>query len=330
MSPRPIVIAHRGASGYRPEHSQAALDLAIKQGAFAIEPDVVVSKDGVLVVRHDAELSLSTDVRSRVEFADRYTSKVVDGRVETGWFVEDFTWAELSTINCVEPYPQIRLNSATHSGEQPLLRLTDVLKIAQRASNKPTVVIELKHPSYFAALGFDMAELLGQVIADAGWKRNDPRLVVESFEKSVLIRLRTSGIATQHIYLCEHDGSAYDEVQRLGGGLNYRDELSSSGMINVAKEVTGISLDVSILLNRDGSGPALVQRAHDLGLTVYAWTLRAENKFLPRDYAQGFDPKNWGRWQDYFRRILDTGVDGIFADQPDIALQLIAEREPRP
>jgi glycerophosphoryl diester phosphodiesterase len=330
MSPRPIVIAHRGASGYRPEHSQAAFDLAIKQGAFAIEPDVVVSKDGVLVVRHDAELSLSTDVRSRVEFADRYTSKVVDGRVETGWFVEDFTWAELSTINCVEPYPQIRLNSATHSGEQPLLRLTDVLKIAQRASNKPTVVIELKHPSYFAALGFDMAELLGQVIADAGWKRNDPRLVVESFEKSVLIRLRTSGIATQHIYLCEHDGSAYDEVQRLGGGLNYRDELSSSGMINVAKEVTGISLDVSILLNRDGSGPALVQRAHDLGLTVYAWTLRAENKFLPRDYAQGFDPKNWGRWQDYFRRVLDTGVDGIFADQPDIALQLIAEREPRP
>jgi glycerophosphoryl diester phosphodiesterase len=330
MSPRPIVIAHRGASGYRPEHSQAAFELAIKQGAFAIETDVVVSKDGVLVVRHDAELSLSTDVRSRVEFADRYTSKVVDGRVETGWFVEDFTWAELSTINCVEPYPQIRLNSATHSGEQPLLRLTDVLKIAQRASNKPTVVIELKHPSYFAALGFDMAELLGQVIADAGWKRNDPRLVVESFEKSVLIRLRTSGIATQHIYLCEHDGSAYDEVQRLGGGLNYRDELSSSGMINVAKEVTGISLDVSILLNRDGSGPALVQRAHDLGLTVYAWTLRAENKFLPRDYAQGFDPKNWGRWQDYFRRVLDTGVDGIFADQPDIALQLIAEREPRP
>jgi glycerophosphoryl diester phosphodiesterase len=329
MSPRPIVIAHRGASGYLPEHSQAAFELAIKQGAAAIEPDVVVSKDGVLVVRHEVELSLSTDVRSRVEFASRYTSKVVDGQVETGWFVEDFTWAELATINCVEPHPQIRPESAAHSGEQPLLRLADVLKIAQRASSKPTVVIELKHPSYFAALGFNMAELLGQVIADAGWKRDDARLAVESFEKSVLIKLRTSGIASQHIYLCEQDGSAYDEVLRLGGGLNYRDELSSTGMINVAKEVTGISLDVSILLNRDGSGPALVQRAHDLGLTVYAWTLRPENKFLPRDYAQGFDPKNWGRWQDYFGLVLDTGVDGVFVDQPDIALRLIAERESR-
>ena len=329
MSPRPIVIAHRGASGYLPEHSRAAYELAIKQGAFAIEPDVVVSQDGVLVVRHHVELSGSTDVRSRVEFADRYTSKVVDGQVETGWFVEDFTWDELSTLNCVEPHPHIRPDSATHSGEEPLLRLEDVLKIAGRASGKPTVVIELKNPSYFAALGHKVDELLGKVIADAGWKRNDARLVVESFEKSVLIRLRTSGIGSQHVYLCEQDGSAYDEVLRLGGGLNYRDELSSSGMINVAKEVTGISVEVAILLNRDGSGPALVQRAHDLGLTVFAWTLRAENKFLPRDYAQGFDPKNWGRWQDYFGLILDTGVDGIFADQPDIALQLIAERESR-
>jgi len=327
MSPRPIVIAHRGASGYMPEHSQAAYELAIKQGAAAIEPDVVVSKDGVLVVRHDVELSHSTDVRSRIEFADRYTSKVVDGQVETGWFVEDFSWDELVTLNCVEPHPQVRTDSAEHSGQQPLLRLEDVLRIAQRASSKPMVVIELKHPSYFAALGHNMAELLGRVIADSGWKRNDARLVVESFEKSVLIKLRTSGIANQHVYLCEQDGSAYDEVLRLGGGLNYRDELSSSGMINVAKEVTGISLDVSILLNRDGSGPALVQRAHDLGLTVYAWALRAENKFLPRDYAQGFDPKNWGRWQDYFGRVLDTGVDGIFVDQPDIALRLIADRE---
>ena len=329
MSPRPIVIAHRGASGYLPEHSRAAYELAIKQGAAAIEPDVVVSKDGVLVVRHHVELSGSTDVRSRVEYADRYTSKVVDGQVETGWFVEDFRWDELVTLNCVEPHPQIRPDSATHSGEEPLLRLEDVLKIAGRASSKPIVVIELKNPSYFAALGFKVDELLGKVIADAGWKRNDARLVVESFEKSVLIRLRTSGIGSQHVYLCEQDGSAYDEVLRLGGGLNYRDELSSTGMINVAKEVTGISVEVAVLLNRDGSGPALVQRAHDLGLTVFAWTLRAENKFLPRDYAQGFDPKNWGRWQDYFGLVLDMDVDGVFADQPDIALQLISERESR-
>ena len=327
MSPRPLVIAHRGASGYLPEHSRAAHELAIKQGADAIEFDVVASKDGVLVVRHDVELSLSTDVRSRVEFADRYTSKVLDGQVETGWFVEDFTWAELETLHCVEPHPQVRLDSAAHSGEDTLMRLEDGLKLAGRASNKLLVLIELKHPSYFEAAGLPMDELLASAIAAAGWKRNDPRLIVESFEKSVLIRLRMAGVGQSHIYLCTQDGSAYDEILRLGGGLTYRDELSSSGMIHVAKEVDGVGLDVAALLARDGSGPMIVQRAHDLGMKVFAWTLRTENKFLPRDFAQGFDPKSWGRWQDYFGRVIDTGVDGIFVEHPDVVREFLAERE---
>ncbi|KGA13725.1 hypothetical protein GM51_19050 [freshwater metagenome] len=329
MSPRPIVIAHRGASGYLPEHSPAAFNLAIKQGSDAIEFDLVASKDGVLVVRHDLELSKSTDVRSRVEFADRYTSKVVDGQVETGWFVNDFTWLELETLNSVEPHPNVRLDSAAHSGEETLLRFEDGLKLAGRASNKVPIFIELKHSSFFEAAGLLMDELVTQAIADAGWKRNDPRLIIQSFEKSVLIRLRIAGVGHSHVYLCMNEGSAYDEILRLGGGLTYHDELSSSGMMHVAKEVDALGLDVVTLLSRDGSGPALVQRAHDLGMKVYAWTLRAENKFLPRDYAQGFDPKNWGRWQDYFGLVLDTGVDGIFVDQPDIALQLISERESR-
>ena len=329
MSPRPIVIAHRGASGYLPEHSPAAFQLAITQGADAIEFDLVASQDGVLVVRHDLELSKSTDVRSRVEFADRYTSKVVDGQVETGWFVNDFTWAELETLHCVEPHPHVRVDSAAHSGEETLLRFEDGLKLAARASNKVPILIELKHPSFFQALGLPMDELLTRAIAEAGWKRNDPRLVIQSFEKSVLIRLRIAGVGNSHVYLCTNDGSAYDEILRLGGGLTYHDELSTSGLMHLAKEVDGLGLDVVTLLSRDGTGPALVQRAHDLGMKVYAWTLRTENKFLPRDYAQGFDPKNWGRWQEYFGRVLDTGVDGVFVEQPDVVLQLVAERESR-
>jgi glycerophosphoryl diester phosphodiesterase len=327
MSPRPIVIAHRGASGYLPEHSRSAFELAIKQGADAIEFDVVSSKDGVLVVRHDMELSKSTDVRSRVEFADRYTSKVVDGEVQTGWFVDDFVWAELETLHCVEPHPHVRQDSAAHSGEENLLSLKDGLKMAGRASKKPPVLIELKHPSYFQAAGLPMDELVTRAISEAGWKRNDVRLIIQSFEKSALIRLRMAGVGNSHVYLCTHDGSAYDEILRLGGGLTYRDELSASGMIHVAKEVDVLGLDVVTLLSRDGSGHAIVQRAHDLGMKVYAWTLRPENKFLPRDYAQGFDPKSWGRWKDYFGSVVDTGVDGILVEQPDVVIAFLAERE---
>ena len=327
MSPRPIVIAHRGASGYLPEHSRSAFELAIKQGADAIEFDVVSSKDGVLVVRHDMELSKSTDVRSRVEFADRYTSKVVDGEVQTGWFVDDFVWAELETLHCVEPHPHVRQDSAAHSGEENLLSLKDGLKMAGRASKKPPVLIELKHPSYFQAAGLPMDELVTRAISEAGWKRNDVRLIIQSFEKSVLIRLRMAGVGHSRVYLCTNDGSAYDEVLRLGGGLTYRDELSASGMMHLAKEVDALGLDVVTLLSRDGSGPAMVQRAHDLGLKVYAWTLRTENKFLPRDYSQGFDPKGWGRWKDYFGSVVDAGVDGIFVEHPDVVLAFLTERE---
>lgn len=326
MSGRPLVIAHRGASGYRPEHSRAAYELALSQGADAIEPDIVVSKDGVLVVRHDVELSQSTDVSKRVEFGDRYTSKVVDGQVVTGWFVEDFTWGELATLTCVEPYPLVRPDSAAHSRTENLLRFEDVLQIAAKSSKKPAVVIEIKHPTYFQSLGFPMDQLIAKVLEASPFKRNDARLIFESFEKSVLIKLRTAGVGGSHVYLCELDGGAYDELQRLGGGLSYRDELAPNGLINLAKEVDAISLDVSFLLSPDGNSPAVIQRAHDLGLRVYAWTLRPENKFLPRGYAEGFDPKTWGRWREYFSRVLDLGVDGIFVDQPDIALALIAER----
>lgn len=326
MSGRPLVIAHRGASGYRPEHSFSSYELAISQGADAIEPDVVVSKDGVLVVRHDVELSASTDVSKRVEFGDRYTSKVVDGHVLTGWFVEDFTWAELSTLTCVEPNPLVRPDSAAFGRTENILRLDDVLGLAAKSSKKPAIVIEIKHPTYFQSLGFAVDELVAAAIAASPFKRNDPRLIMESFEKSILIKLRTAGVGGSHVYLCEQDGGAYDELQRLGGGLSYRDELAPSGLISVAKEVDAISIDVAFLLSPDGNGPAVVRRAHDLGLKVYVWTLRPENKFLPREYAEGFDPKNWGRWREHFSRILDVGIDGIFVDHPDIALTLIAER----
>ena len=130
---RPLVIGHRGAPGYRPEHSRSSYDLALAMGVDAVEPDIVVSKDGVLVVRHENEISGTTDVADRPEFADRRTTKTVDGAELTGWFTEDFTWDELATLRCRERLPQLRPASASFDDEQPVLRLRDVLDLVRDA-----------------------------------------------------------------------------------------------------------------------------------------------------------------------------------------------------
>jgi glycerophosphoryl diester phosphodiesterase len=314
------VIAHRGASGYAPEHSELAYKLAIEQGADAIEPDIVISSDGVLVVRHENELSGSTDVASRLEFASRYRTALVAGEAITGWFAEDFTWPELQGLEAVEPHPAVRAESAAVRGQR-ILRLADVLVLAAAAPRKVTIVIELKTPTHYDGLGYELESLVLAELTRAGWDKQDERLVFESFEVSILRRLREKRIGRAHYYLIDETGTAPDQVALLGPkALTYAEQRREESLRFLGKSVDGISIPVTLFETEEGA--ELVRLCHDLGLKIFCWTLRAENKFLPRQWRDGLDPKQRGNWEGYFESIMATGVDGVFTDQPDLAGQV--------
>ena len=321
---RPLVIAHRGASGYRPEHTRAAYELAFALGADAVEPDIVASKDGVLVLRHENEISGTTDVAAHPEFAYLRTTKVIDGQSLTGWFTEDFTWAELSTLRSRERLPQMRTVSATFDDRWGILRLGDLLSIideqSERHGRQLIMVAEIKHATHFASVGLPLHELFAAEVA--GWA-TATNLIVESFEQTVLGEIRELGVPGRYIYLVEKSGSAADLVARFGKkALPYSAQLTSAGLARLAAAVDGISVDKAMLL--DAASPTgttdLVHRAHAAGLTVFTWTLRAENRFLARSLRRGSSARAFGDWRGEFLLILGTGVDGVFADQPDLAL----------
>ena len=326
VSALPIVIAHRGASGYRPEHTRAAYELAIAMGADAVEPDLVVSRDGVLVVRHENEISGTTDVASRPEFADRRTTKTVDGAKLTGWFTEDFTWAELATLRAVERIPKVRPQSATRSGEQGILRFTDLLALLDAAGRPVALVAELKHPTYYSSIGVALDELYSAELEAAGWAA-DPRLTTECFEKTVLLKVRANGTGGRIVLLIDSKGSPPDEVAANGKkALAYSDYLTAEGLAALADEVDGVSLHKRLVIPKEldlkkfaGVSP-VVDAAHAAGLLVYTWTLRAENKFLSRGATKGPDAAALGNWMLEFTAILRTGVDGVFCDQPDLGI----------
>ncbi|MBM7387471.1 glycerophosphoryl diester phosphodiesterase [Clavibacter michiganensis] len=341
--PRPLVIAHRGASGYRPEHSAAAVRLGFAQGADAVEPDLVASSDGVLVIRHENELSGTTDVADRPEFADRRAMRVVDGVERTGWFTEDMTWAEIRTLRCRERIPAARPDSASHDDQETVLSLPDLLRIIDQESarhGRPLgMVAEIKHATHFAALGMPLDELLARDLREHGWADDASRLTIESFERSALLGVRAHGIAARLVYLLEGRGAAIDEVARHGeSAVTFDEQLTDAGLAALAAEVDGISVGVERICPAAGfgAGPGsggeaapvsdLVRRAHDAGLSVFTWTLRPENAFLPRP-LRGPGPKSaHGDFRAHWGRFLDAGVDGVFADHPDLAVRLVGER----
>lgn len=321
----PLVIAHRGASGYRPEHTRAAFELAIEMGADAIEPDIVATRDGVLVVRHENEISGTTDVSFLGHFADRKTTKVIDGVSVTGWFTEDFTWAELSTLRSAERLPAIRRGSATFIGGGGILRLADLLQILDDAPRPVVLVAEIKHPTYFNSIGLSLTDLFAEEIR--AWATGD-NLIVECFEKSALITLKAAGIPAKYIYLIDDDGAPADAVAALGDSApTYQDALTDQSLTALAAEVDGLSLSKWLVLDLDADGNTIgttdvVDRIHAAGLTVFLWTLRAENHFLSPNFRTSTAKAGYGRWADEFRMLLGTGVDGVFADQPDLALRV--------
>lgn len=339
--PRPLVIAHRGASGYRPEHSAAAVRLGFAQGADAVEPDLVASSDGVLVIRHENELSGTTDVADRPDLAHHRTTRLVDGVERSGWFTEDMTWAEIRTLRCRERIPEVRPDSAAHDDQETVLSLPDLLRIVDQESarrGRPLgMVAEIKHATHFRALGLPLDELLDRDVRAYGWAVDASRLTVESFERDVLLRVRAHGVAARLVYLIEGRGRPADEVARVGDdAVTFDEQLTDAGLAALAADVDGISVGVERIAAAAGfgAGPAptpapvsdLVERAHRAGLSVFTWTLRPENAFLPRALRSAGPRSAHGDHRALWGRLLDAGVDGVFADHPDLAVRLVAER----
>lgn len=299
-------------------------------GADAVEPDIVVSRDGVLVVRHENEISGTTDVADRREFADRRTTKTIDGTELTGWFTEDFTWAELSSLRCRERLPKLRPGSASFDDQQPVLRLRDVLDLVRAASleqgREIGVVLEIKHATYFAGIGWDIAELVEAELADAGWGGGALPLTIEAFESTVLRRLRERGIPGSYVYLLEAGGRPFDQVAALGKAApTYAQTSQPAGLDRLVGVVDGISVDKRTILAPDRlgrvNGPsAVVADAHDRGLRVFTWTCRPENAFLAGQFRTRGGAGAFGDYESEWAVIRDAGVDGVFVDHVDLGV----------
>ncbi|MGW9632336.1 glycerophosphodiester phosphodiesterase family protein [Agromyces sp. NPDC055520] len=340
-APRPLVIGHRGAPGYRPEHTRSAYELAFALGADAVEPDIVATRDGVLVLRHENEISGTTDVADRPEFAGRRTTREVDGTALTGWFTEDFTWAELATLRARERLGALRQSSASFDGRYPIIRLRDLFEIIDVAADEQRrllrMVAEFKHAAHFDALGLPLDELFQAELDAAGWGRGDERLVMEAFEPTLLDRLGARGIRGKRVFLIEAAGAPWDLVRDLGGAApRYDAFMTEAGLLGLAGRFDGVSVGKARLVGRAGAaakakradaagpplhGAELVDAAHAAGLEIYTWTLRPENRFLAPEFRRGSVRAAYGDWLGEFARVIETGVDGVFLDHPDLGVE---------
>jgi glycerophosphoryl diester phosphodiesterase len=320
--PRPVVIGHRGAPAYRPEHTAAGFDLAIDLGAELIEPDVVVSRDGALVVRHESELSWSTDVSDRPEFADRRTTKAVDDVPCTGWFAEDFTLAELRTLRAVERMPQLRPLNAAYDGHFGILTLAEVVELARTrstADRQIRVLAELKHPGWTTAHGLPMAELVAEELRRLGAADAHGSVLLQSFEPAVLRDLRAR--------LGEHGPQMVQLVDDIPEGDRM---VTPAGLREISTYAQAIGPSVDRLLGGRNGRPVagrsgLIQQAHRAELAVFTWTLRAENTFLPEHLRVGDAPDALGDATGQARQLLALGVDGLITDSPDHAVRAVNE-----
>lgn len=321
---RPFVIGHRGASGERPEHTISAYMRAIEQGADAIEPDVVMTRDGVLVCRHENEISGTTDVAEHPEFADRRKEKTVDGATASGWWVEDFTLAELKTLRCKERLPQWRPASAAFDGQDQILTLAEAFALVQQHGLR--IVPELKHVSYLQSIGLDPIPALIETVQTAGGQRAADIALVECFEQKPLVQLASmSSIRWQCVQLMAPRIGPIDRPE-----LTYEQMITDDGLRAVREYAVGIGVEKAMIVPRDNQNHSLpptdlVGRARATGLQVIAWTFRAENLFLPVELRRG-DPnapdymREHGDLEAELRQFYALGVDGVFSDFPAIAV----------
>jgi glycerophosphoryl diester phosphodiesterase len=300
---RPLIIGHRGASGYRPEHTLESYRVAVEMGADFIEPDLVSTRDGVLIARHENEIGGTTDVANR--FPDRKATKIIDGKSVTGWFTEDFTLAEIRTLRARE---RLSFRSHDYDDQFQVPTFDDVIALAQALGQKRQrpvgIYPETKHPTYFRSIGLPLEARLLASLEAHGWNRRDAPVFIQSFEAGNLRELRQKTTV---------------RLIQLGAAAAMFDE---AGLRAIASYADGIGAEKSLVLpvgpdGLVGAPTDLVARAHAAGLLVHIWTIRVDKEFLPAAYA--------GRPEAEFVRFRDLGVDGIFTDFPDVAVRALGK-----
>jgi len=325
------VVAHRGASGDRPEHTLAAYGEAIRQCADVIEPDVVSTKDGVLVARHENEIGGTTDVASRPEFAARRTTKTIDGRSVTGWFTEDFTLAELRTLRATERLPAVRAGNTAFDGLYQVPTLEEVLDLARTSrtcSGRPVGVYpETKHPTYFDSVGLSLERPLVRALRDAELDGRGAPVLLQSFETANLRELDRMSRATI-VQLVDCSGAPYDLVA-AGDRRTYADLVTPAGLRRISRYADAVGLCKDRMIPRTADGrlgepTPVIADAHRAGLLVHGWTFRRENTFLPTEFRRGADPAAAGDLAGEVRAFLDAGMDGLFTDNPGIGVAAVA------
>jgi glycerophosphoryl diester phosphodiesterase len=338
MSALPIVIGHRGASGYVPEHTLASYFLALEYGADYVEPDLVMSGDGVLIARHENEIGGTTDVAAHPQFAARRSTRVIDGVAVSGWFTEDFTLAELKTLRARERIPQLRPGNTRFDGQLEIPTLEEILALvrgveAQRAARARQlgapapaaigVYPETKHPSYFAGRGLAMERELVATLARHGYSSPQSRVWLQSFETANL-RALSALTPLRRVQLIEDRGAPYDLMAR-GDVRSYADLVTPRGLAEIAVYAQAIGPNKSLIIPRRADDTlsvptTLVADAHARGLEVHPWTFRAENAFLPAEFRSGSAPGERGDLRGELLAYLRCGIDGFFTDQADLGV----------
>jgi glycerophosphoryl diester phosphodiesterase len=293
------VIAHRGASGERPEHTLESYRLAIEQGADYIEPDLVMTRDGVLVARHENEIGGTTDVAQHREFAARRRTQVIDGETLTGWFTEDFTLAEIKTLRARERLPDLRPQNRAFDDQYEIPTFDEILQLAnhadrQRGRPKVGVYPETKHPAHFAGIGLPLESALLTTLRRHSYDADGSPVFIQSFDPRNLRELRGK--------------TRLPLVQLLENTLGDVNEIATyADAIGIAKSL---------------ATPEGVRAAHAANLKVHVWTFRAENEFLPDDLKIGDQPHAHGNLEAEIRRFLDRGIDGFFVDFPAVGVRV--------
>ena len=349
---KPTVIGHRGASGYLPEHTLASYWMAIEQGADYVEPDLVSTKDGVLVARHENAIAIvnpttgalieaTTDVMDRPEFAGRKTTKSIDGNSITGWFTEDFTLAELKTLRAKERLPALRVANTRFDRMFEVPTFEEVLALVASANQRRRdrahaagtpnawtpigVYPETKHPTYFQQIGLPLEEPLVHILNRHGYVRADSPVIIQSFETANLRKLRR--MTNVPIAQLLNAGGRPWDFTVSGDPRTYADLAKPAGLAEIATYATGIGANTSLMIpvvdGKLGTPTTLVADAHAVGLIVHGWTFRAENQFLPADFDIGTDPAAFGDLAGQIRAFLAIGMDGFFTDHPFIGRQTV-------
>ncbi|MEV5883390.1 glycerophosphodiester phosphodiesterase [Streptomyces sp. NPDC052020] len=327
--PVPTVIAHRGASGYRPEHTLGAYQLALDMGADIVEAgDLVPTRDGHLVCRHEPEIGGTTDVADRPEFAGRKRTKSLDGVVTTGWFTEDFTLAELKTLRATERIPANRPRNTLYDGRWEIPTFEEVLRWqdqqTRRRGERVWIYPELKHPTYFRKLGLGLEERVARILRRHGKDGRNSPVILQSFEPTSVQRLAKL-VGNPLVVLLSGAGSRPWDFVETGDDRTVADLVTPEGLREIASYAQGIGPTLDLVIPRDPAGrlkepTTLVRDAHRAGLILHPYTLRNENPFLPADFREGTAADAYGDVFGAYRAYFATGIDGIFTDHPDTGL----------